>query len=325
VSGQLYFLRALNYFNLVRLFGGVPLKIAPTTNISPVDLYTARATVEETYALIIRDLEKALADLDGTGRGTSAIVDEGAVHALSARVNLYLGRWQSALDEVKAVESLGYGLVAGDAYASLFDEAVTNDEIIFQIDFLKDDDINGIADWFMPEARFEVAAWANYQKTRSVNDEFATDDKRRSATVGSTGDDYYGNKYQDYSKGKDNMIILRLAEMYLIAAEALNELGYDEFGEAFYYLNLIRIRAGLPLLTPADLPDQASFRLAVEEERRLELAFEGHRYYDLVRTGRAGDVLEKRGPLTGENQFLFPIPQSEIDANESIKENNPGY
>ena len=90
-------------------------------------------------------------------------------------------------------------------------------------------------------------------------------------------------------------------------------------------LNMVRTRAGLMEYTEADLPDQVSFRLAIEEERRLELAFEGHRYFDLVRTGRAGEVIPQLGPLVGANEYLFPIPRSEFDTNEAITENHPGY
>jgi len=324
-AGQLYFLRALNYFNLVRWFGEVPLKDKPTTGITPSELNMARATVGEVYDFILGDLELAKAALNGTGRQSSLLADEGAVRALLARVQLYRQNWQAALVEAEAVLAMDYELVAGDLYASLFDESVSNNEIIFQIDYLNDDDVSQLADWCSPEARFEVAAWESAAKLNSISNAFAAEDKRKEVTVGFTGDDYYCNKYQDFNKAKDNVIVIRLAELYLIAAEALNELGYDEFGQAFFYLNQLRQRAGTELLTPADLPDQQAFRLAIEEERRLELAFEGHRYHDLVRTGRASEVLPKEGPLTQENQFLFPIPQSELDANKMITANNPGY
>lgn len=324
-AGQLHFLRALNYFNLVRWFGGVPLKDKPTTGITPSELNMARATVGEVYDFILGDLELAKAALNGTGRQSSLLADEGAVRALLARVQLYRQNWQAALVEAEAVLAMDYELVAGDLYASLFDESVSNNEIIFQIDYLNDDDVSQLADWCSPEARFEVAAWESAAKLNSISNAFAAEDKRKEVTVGFTGDDYFCNKYQDFNKAKDNVIVIRLAELYLIAAEALNELGYDEFGQAFFYLNQLRLRAGTELLTPADLPDQQAFRLAIEEERRLELAFEGHRYHDLVRTGRASEVLPKEGPLTQENQFLFPIPQSELDANKMITANNPGY
>jgi hypothetical protein len=186
-----------------------------------------------------------------------------------------------------------------------------------------------MADWFLPDGRFEVAAWSDPGKTSSIAGAFSDEDYRKAVSIGTTDIngslDYYCNKYTDYNEDSDNTIVLRLAEMYLVAAEAHNEQKYTASGYAFDYLNIIRQRANLPELTSADLPDQAAFRLAIEQERRLELVFEGHRYFDLVRTGRADDVLPSLGPLTGVNNYLFPIPRSEVDANAAITENNPGY
>jgi len=114
-------------------------------------------------------------------------------------------------------------------------------------------------------------------------------------------------------------------------AESLNEVAYEPNGDAMKYLNVIRNRARLNSKTSIDLPDQASFRLAIEQERRVEFAFEGHRWFDLVRTGRAIDVINSKAasinivaPIT-QNNMVFPIPQSQVEINRDKIEQNPGY
>lgn len=335
VIAQCHFLRAFHYFNLVKYFGGVPLKTEPTRSQSAAELNVARTSAEDIYGFIIDELEEAATILEGTGRNSSVYADEGAVKALLSRVFLYTGNFSDAQQTAEYVLNMDYELVAGPSLATLYDEQASNDEIIFQIDFANDNETSGMADWFLPDGRFEVAAWNDPSKTASIAQAFTDEDFRKAVSVGTTdingGLDYYCKKYLDYNEDSDNTIVLRLAEMYLIAAEARNELGYSTYNgggdppPAFEYFNTIRQRANLQELTSADLPDQASFRLAIEEERRLELAFEGHRYFDLVRTGRADDVLPNLGPLTGVNNYLFPIPRAEVDANEAIEKNNPGY
>ncbi|MNL34574.1 SusD family protein [compost metagenome] len=127
----------------------------------------------------------------------------------------------------------------------------------------------------------------------------------------------------------NNWIVLRYADVLLMYAEALNEIGYVADGPAFGYLNQIRGRAGLGNKTSNNpvaalrVPDQATFRLAIEQERRVELAFEGHRWFDLVRTDRALTLLGSRGMQAHHN--VFPVPQSQIDINPGVIIQNPLY
>jgi hypothetical protein len=153
---------------------------------------------------------------------------------------------------------------------------------------------------------------------------YEPNDKRKAASIDSmntttTGLVRYTKKYAEgYNNSGTNWIVLRYADLLLMYAEALNELGYVTNGPAFTYYNLVRQRAGLPPRTSTTLPDQASFRVAVEQERRIELAYEGHRWFDLVRTNRAvavinskRDVLNIPQPITQTN-LLFPVPQDQI-------------
>ena len=324
---QCLFLRAFHHFNLVKYFGGVPVKLQATKEVD--DANSERESSDVVYNRIITDLLDASELINGTGKVSQIYADEGAVNGLLARVYLYTSQWDSAIVHARNVLDMNYELVGGADYADLFNEEVSNNEEIFIIDFFNDDETNGMGEWFQPEARFEVAAWRTPDRDASIALDFAPGDLRKEVTVQSsdlTGIlEYYSDKYSDFENDKDKVIVLRLSEMYLIMAEALNEKGYVADGEAFDMLNAVRYRAGLDSITSATVVDQQSFRLFVESERRFEFAFEGHRYFDLVRTGRARIILPDIGTLTTTNQFLFPIPQSEIDTNDKINENNPGY
>ena len=196
--------------------------------------------------------------------------------------------------------------------------------MIWQIDFVNDDETNALADWFLPNGRFEVAAWESYDKESSIADEYGVNDIRKSVTVKSQSyegrEEFYCAKFDNIETGNDNVVVFRLGEMYLIAAEALNEQGYVADGKAFDYLNAIRDRANVDSLLSGELSSQDKFATAIEHERRLELAFEGHRFFDLRRTDRIDAVLPNIGTLK-ENNWLLPIPQSEMDTNEQMEQN----
>jgi hypothetical protein len=320
-KGQAYFLRAFSYFNLVKFFGGVPLRKDPVTDASTSQLNIARASKEDTYSFILSDLDKAEEQFSVSNPSSSSFANYYAVQALKSRILLYQEDWTNAYLTAKSViESGEYSLVQGsDAFDILFSEQ-ENSEVIFQIDFSASDDVNAMASWTQEEGRFEVAAWDSYAKESSIADIYQSNDIRKEVTVAQGLNNYYCNKYDDLENSSDNIIHFRLAEMYLICAEALNEKGYVADGWAFDYLNAVHARAGLDSLTTSQIPDQSSFREAVYLERRMELAFEGHRYFDLVRTDRAASVLGDIGTLA-DNNWLFPIPQSEIDTNEDMEQN----
>src|SRR5690606_32751423 len=125
--------------------------------------------------------------------------------------------------------------------------------------------------------------------------------------------------------GAVNFTVLRYADVLLMYAEALNEAGQS--GDAAVYLSLVRERVGLPVYTTLD---QEAMRIAIARERRLELAFEAHRWFDLVRTGRAKEVIDNYFDEKGLNfsvenhELLMPIPQREIDINPDLVQNT-GY
>jgi hypothetical protein len=329
-AGQVYFLRALNYFTLVKYFGGVPLKSEPTAGASNTDLHISRSTAEQVYTFIIADLQMAEQLLASYQSPATAYADVYAAKALLARVYLYFSsyedHWSDAADKaLEVIEAPQFELAQDSAgFAAIFDESEASSEIIFHVDFTKDDDNNALADWFNINGRFEVAAWDSYDRITSVADEYEANDKRKFVTLASGTydgrDEYYCVKYDDTKTRNDHVIVLRMAEMYLIRAEALNAQGYVPNGEAFDLLNDVRERVGASTYSAGDLPNGTAFKLALEKERRLELAFEGHRLFDLRRTERINQVLPDIGNMA-ENNWLFPIPQSEIDTNPAAEQN----
>lgn len=314
--GEVLFIRALCHFNLVRVFGPIPIKTSATSGITPEDLNIPRSSVTDVYNQIIEDLDNAHAFLESTGKGVSSLVSDGAVLSLLARVYLHQGDFEKVEEFTGEVMNLGYELVPGEEYELIFDESSENDEIIFQIDY-SDDDVNSLADYYLPSARFEVGL------TEEAYNLFSADDFRAEIAAPAGSSDLFCDKYTDIAIDSDNSIVLRYTDILLMRAEALNELAYVEDGEAFNLLNLVRLRAGIPALNSNDLVNQDQFRQAIATERRKEFLGEGHRWHDLKRTGRALEVLTF---LESEDQLLYPIPQSEIDTNESEQmTQNDGY
>jgi hypothetical protein len=319
--GQARFIRAFSYFNLVRMFGALPYREEPSTSIEPEKVNQPRLAAAEVYQRIVQELQQAETELSGSGRGSGIFrVSEMAVKALLARVYLYQQNYQQAAAKATEVIAAGYQLAPGDRYLSIFLETESTEEIIFSIDYVSDQARNTLAEYTQPTARFEVGL------TQEAFNAYDPVDVRKGTVVRQNGNILFLNKYNDIVNQSDNLIVLRLAEMYLIRAEALNALAYQPNGPAFDALNVVRTRAGLEQLEEADLPNQNAFALAVSEERRRELIGEGHRWFDLIRNNRALEELQEKNTINNQNQLLFPVPQSEIDTNQHPEmQQNPGY
>lgn len=307
--GELYFIRALNHFNLLNYFGAIPIKTTATVGVENVNV--PRDEVSAVYRAIIDDLKFAAANLPAGGTRIKA--SRHAANALLARVYLYQQDYANAIVYANEVINNG-GYALKDNFADIFTAEETS-ESIFEVDFTAVDR-NRIAEYNFPltlNGRREVAP------SDDLLSKFTAADERLAASVAFAGGLPYAIKYDDLSTGSDNFIVLRLAEMYLIRAEATARQNGD-LQKIKDDLNTIRFRANLPG-TAAN--SYASLLTAIEEERRLEFAFEGHRWFDLVRTGRAVDVLPT---VTSVNQTLFPIPLSEILTNTNAgMYQNPGY
>jgi starch-binding outer membrane protein, SusD/RagB family len=309
--GELYFIRALNHFNLVNLFGPVPLKIKPTIGVNSLDV--PREPVEKVIAQVIEDLSFAEQNL-GASTSTKTRATEYAAKALLARVYLYKGDWAQAYQKAdEVITSGGYQLPAN--FADVF-AADGSSETIFEIDF-SEVDRNRIAEYNFPKTlngRREVAP------SPDLINAYLPGDERKDVTIAYDGALAYANKYNDLSKGADNVIVLRLAEMYLIKAEAEVHLPDADLAAVQDNINVLRTRANIP---PVTVSTESELILAIENERRLEFAFEGQRWFDLVRTGRATVILPT---VTSINKTLYPIPSAELQTNNSPQMvQNPGY
>jgi hypothetical protein len=308
--GEVYFLQGLHHFNLLNYFGAIPVKTIPTIGVSEVNV--PRNSVNEVYDQIILALRFASDNLPANS-GLKVRATKQAANALLARVFLYKKDYENAIAyATQVIDNGGYTLL--DNYADVFASEGTA-ESIFEVDFTALDR-NRIAEYNFPltlNGRREVEPAADLIAAYTASDE------RKTASIAYAGALPYAIKYDDLSTGSDNFIVLRLAEMYLIRAEARASVnGPADLIRAD--INAVRNRAGLGNITTSNYAELLSI---IESERRLEFAFEGHRWFDLVRTNRAIDVLPT---VTNADQTLFPIPLSEIliNTNPGMTQ-NPGY
>ncbi|TWI85791.1 SusD-like starch-binding protein associating with outer membrane [Lacibacter cauensis] len=322
-------LRALCYFDLIRYFGGsatgynkangagVPLVLEPTINVTDATP-KARATEAEVYTKIIEDLDFAMANLPASA--ANGRLTKNAATALKARLQLYREQWEEAETLSTAVISQfaalpNGGLVNGIDYTNLWLQKNAKPESIWELQFFTDDANSGAFYYYTGAfgGRNEIAS------TASLGAAHETGDVRLpvNRTVAAPG--IPANKTRKFSRvaGDDNVILIRLAELYLIRAEARARKTVPDIAGAQADLNLIRNRAGLTNTTAVTVTDLVT---AVRNERRVELAHEGHRWFDLRRYNRYADV-----GITEPHRSLFPVPQREVLSSGNVIKQNTGY
>lgn len=336
-KGEVKFIRALTYFNLVRIWGDIPLVINEVKD--PFEGFDhTRNSQDEVYLQIIKDLEEAITSLPNNfktpdvGRAT-----KGAAQTLLGKVYLTRKQYQQAVTVLEQVINTNtYKLLPN--FADIFKVSNKNNaESIFEVQYKSGTSAegNGTTD---PTQGQDV----NNKPSNNIVTLFkANTDTRFDASIQITTGSPYVKKRVD-ARGSDgtfgfNTMVLRYADVLLMAAEALNEIGYNN-GKAFDYLNQVRTRAKATPYTTTDLANQESFRQAMDKERRLELAFENHRWFDLLRTGKALEVMNAanaggNSPNAASalaftmkaHQVLFPLPQTQIDASAGQLKQNQGY
>jgi starch-binding outer membrane protein, SusD/RagB family len=308
--GEMLWLRGVFYHLLAKYYGGVPLMDKPTSTVDSATINVSRTTQAETYAFIIKDLEEASTLLSAArvnGRAT-----KGAADALLARVYLETGDYTKARDKsTLLLSNPSYRLVTN--FNSLWEVATgkNSTESIYEVQFTTTNS-NSAAFWFAPTplGRF------GFGPTADLYNAFEPGDVRRDASIKTeTSGQRWGYKYRQVGAGTDNIPVLRLAEQFLIRAEANARLNAPA-ATVQADINAIRTRAGLGNTTAATT--QALLD-AILQERRVELAFEGFRFMDLRRHGKAAALLGIPAA-----KLLWPLPQSERDVNPNLAQ-NPGY
>lgn len=358
ILGEAKFIRAWNFFNLVTMFGGVPLA---DHVLAPSEYNMPRASAEEIWNLVENDLKEAASVLwlrSEYDQADLGRITKGAAQALLVKTYLWRQKWAEAKTTAEEIVNSGeYQLVT--SYADIFPVyGENNSESVFEIQFMnasggnwgKNNSNEGSFTNVFTRARGQFAGFGFNIPTQDFVDEFfkeGFEDPRLASTVFRVGDamgdrgiftidatggfpyqyyskKYFNNKSEDAPfgdpnpNGGSNDRVIRYADVLLMHAEAAFHTGDENAAKTS--LNTVRQRVGIPDIsyTGQDLLE------AIYRERRLELGMESHRFFDLVRTGRAASVLGPLGFITGTHE-LFPIPQSQIQATNGALMQNPGY
>lgn len=319
VTAEAKFLRGLAYFYGVYTYGDIPL-VKNTDQAANSNI--GRTPKAQVLASVLEDYQAALTDLPEKADGGVAYVSKNTVRAALARYYLYQKSWQLAENNATLVINSGVFSLPAD-----FENVVLRNftsESIFEVGYTISDDAGTLTNLFV--TRREVIP-SNQVVAAFISNEAGT----RISTLSFNAQQQKGNdngwtvrKYGTALEDNANIVIFRLAEMYLIRAEARAQLGrLSGTNGAIADINVLRTRAKAPMLSTGS---QSDILLAIERERVYELAFEGHRWYDLVRTGRAQAVMSAFSPNWNNRYELWPIPQSETQRNPALKgAQNPGY
>lgn len=320
ILGQTSFLRALTYFNLVRLWGKVPL----ITSVQTVEeaRNNKRSEIETIYQQIIRDLEAAKGLPEKWSDAERGRVTSYAAKALLAKVYLYLRDYENAIAELQPLVA---EIRKGDVLSlvpmsqTFPDNLKTSKDIIFAVQYLK----GGVG-----ESAHQNNRYRNNDNGNMISldpSEFESDNDIRKKLVAPTGSGQRPGKFNAAATNNETSAdfpVLRCAEVMLIYAEALNELSGVPSEEAFEALNSVRRNASLPDKSAEELTTKELFRSAVYKERRLELALECDRWFDIVRQNSFEAVF----PGVDSYRMLYPVPQAEIEnVNDRTGWQNDGY
>ncbi|HZK93452.1 MAG TPA: RagB/SusD family nutrient uptake outer membrane protein [Prolixibacteraceae bacterium] len=338
--GQVYFLRAFYYFDLVNLYGDVPLLLTPLKSFADAYSVAKSETKANVYLQISKDLDEAKT-LIPSGKYSNTTekwrVSEGAVLALQAKVALYNQKWAEVISIVSAMEALNnYSLNANYFDNFSIAKEFTDNEVIFAYNhetLTTPRSGNGLC---------ALAGWGFIAPTTNFISAFEANDPRLGYTVDVASQNVYklfGTLNSD-NKGNDdaasNKIYIRWADVMLWKAEALNETG--SYPAAIALINKVRERARLSITATGTTPpagtlpdrnvastDKAEIKDWLVKERRVELGFESQRFNDLKRWNLANSFLTGLGKNFQDKNYIYPIPQGEIDKSGGSIKQNTGY
>ncbi|APQ19258.1 RagB/SusD family nutrient uptake outer membrane protein [Maribacter hydrothermalis] len=316
------FLRGLSYFKLVVAFGDVTVNLSPTPDSSDLSILTRQPAATVYSDVIIPDLTNAIAGLDNSGL-SSGRATKIAAQALLGKVYMYNNDFPNA--KIALGNAVNAAAGAGVVLEPDFANVVTDEssEIIFatQISSSITNSATGtiFSGWFQggdTKADEQNVTLSLIDAFEASSTNGGGTDLREALTI-----DVTARKGVKYTGGLDqDFIEIRLSDVILMYAEALNETS-SPASEVLPLLDPIRTRAGLTSLT-GTASSQADVRTAIAQERRVELAFEGHRWFDLVRTGNVDAAM---GQSIDSNYYIFPIPPSEILSSAGVITQNAGY
>ncbi|MBC7000714.1 RagB/SusD family nutrient uptake outer membrane protein [Cytophaga sp. FL35] len=320
--GQARALRALSYFYAVRVWGDVPLILEPYESVEQ-ELFVAKTDKEVILDQVIEDLNYARQNCRESfgGERDRLLMTQGTANALLTQVHMWRGNYESAIAAADRVltNSL-YSLVSINDWSKIFTTGFSN-ESIFEIGY-DETQTNNL------RILYAIGSDSHYFPSESFRTAFEEGDLRQDLIYDITEEEprkiwkFFGQGFDDESAdpSAQNIVMIRLADIMLLKAEALNKLG--QASQAVTLLNVIRSRAGLPELTVATATDlYGDVESAILHERLLELSFEGHRWFDLVRTGKA---IETMGPVNGlsdEANLVWPIHEDALNRNPNLEQN----
>ena len=330
VTGEALFVRSLFYYNLAMLFGNIPMPLEEILETNPKQ---TQLTQTQVFTQLVTDLTDAAGKMSGT-RSQFGRASKWSALTLLGRVQLHLGNNSEAASALNQVINSGeFSLLSN--YANLWGPTNENsEESIFEVQFVSGGfgEGSGFTNSFSPSADLQTGEGGGRNRpTIDMSRAYETGDLRYKVSMDTlyvlNGDTTYQRHVKKYESNPfsnfdadNNFIVFRYADVLLMAAEALGE-----GAQAYSYINQIRTRAGLSDIS-ASTP--GSFEDKLLQERRVELAFENHRWYDLLRFGTAVSTMNAQFAQQGfsitinENNLLFPIPQREVDLGLT---QNPGY
>ena len=324
--GQAHALRALAYFYLVRVWGDVPFITEPYTSVEQ-DIFIGKTDSETVLDQVEADLEYAAANcIDRYNSNNDRIMfTRGGANALLTQVYMWRHKYTEALTTSSLVMSNSlYSLVPIADWGKMFSNSYSK-ESIFEVGY-NDTETNDL------RTLYAVGSYAIYTPSVKWKNSIEAGDLRRDYVYDVVPADpkaiwkYLGKGVSDEvsTPSKQNIILIRLADIMLLRAEALNKLGgAANKSEALTLLNIIRVRAGLPAFADeaAAIAMYGDLESAILHERSIELCYEGHRWFDLVRTGKA---IETMGPLNGlsdEDNLVWPIHINSLNKNPNLQQN----
>ena len=326
ILAQAHLLRALGYISLTQTFGAVPIVVQPSTATNQTGI--KQSSRELVFGQALDDLNQA-EELFGTDQSISdrGRVSIWAVYALKARLYLYTEQWEKA--EEFASKLLGNTSVFGltDEPEGFFKTAKSK-ESIFEYPFSNADKLPFYT-YYLPST---LGGLQDYQVVPDLANKLNNSNiggKRKQLIFRRTNDEtdqvWFVNEYSK-TDGSSSIQVLRLGEQYLIRAEArLKKTSPDREG-AIDDIDAIKTRANVSLLTHTTTKTNSELLLEIEDERRYELAFEGHRYFDVIRTGRAPEVFGVHEPRYLKPGFwVHPFPYSTVLAYDPDLEQNEAY